>query len=117
MRRHLIGITIATILGVSGSASAQGHILIFNNNAPGVGFNDPTPAAPVGGNPGTTLGQQRINVFLRAASIWEAKLHPRKDIRVLADFRALAANVLGSAGAILIFRDFAGAELPTTWYP
>ena len=117
MRRHLIGLTIAALLGVSGSASAQGHIIIFNNTAPGVGFNDPTPAAPVGGNPGTTLGQQRINVFLRAASIWEAKLHPKQDIRVLADFRALGANILGSAGAIQIFANFAGAELPNTWYP
>ncbi len=117
MRRHIIGLAVAAILGVSGSASAQGHIIIFNNNAAGVGFNDPTPAAPVGGNPGTTLGQQRINVFLRAASIWEAKLHPRQDIRVLADFRALGPNVLGSAGAIQIFANFPGAELSTTWYP
>ena len=117
MRRHLIGLTIAALVGVSGSASAQGHIIIFNNNAPGVGFNDPTPAAPVGGNPGMTLGQQRINVFLRAASIWEGKLHPKQDIRVLADFRALGANVLGSAGAIQIFANSPGAELPNTWYP
>ena len=29
------------------------QIIIVNINAPGVGFNDPTPAAPVGGNAGT----------------------------------------------------------------
>ncbi len=117
MRRHLIGVIVLAVLGVSGSAAAQGHILIFNNNAPGVGFNDPTPAAPVGGNPGTTLGEQRANVFLRAAAIWEAKLHPKQDVRVVADFRALPANVLGSAGAIVVFANFSGAELPDTWYP
>jgi hypothetical protein len=117
MRRHLIGLTVAAVLGISGSASAQGHIIIFKNNAPGVGFNDPTPAAPVGGNPGTTLGEQRTNVFLRAAAIWEAKLHPKQDIRVLAAFSPLGTNVLGSAGAIQIFSNFQGAELPNTWYP
>jgi len=117
MRRHLIGLTVAAVLGISGSASAQGHIIIFNNNAAGVGFNDPTPAAPVGGNPGTTLGAQRTNVFLRAAAIWEAKLHPKQDIRVLAAFSPLGTNVLGSAGAIQIFSNFQGAELPNTWYP
>ena len=117
MRRHIIATALAVLFGVAGSASAQGHIIIFNNNAPGVGFNDPTPAAPVGGNPGTTLGQQRINVFLHAAAIWEAKLHPKNDILVLADFRALGPNVLGSAGAIVVVRDFPGAEIPGTWYP
>jgi hypothetical protein len=115
--RRLIATTLVILCAASGSAFAQGRILIFNNNAAGVGFNDPTAAAPVGGNTGTTLGQQRINVFLRAAEIWQAKLHPKNDILVLADFRALGPNVLGSAGAIQVWRDFAGAELPGTWYP
>ena len=116
MRRLIIATTLA-VLGVAGSASAQGRILIFNNNVPGVGFNDPTPAPPVGGNPGTTLGSQRQQVFLRAAAIWEAKLHPKNNIEVVARFTPLGPNVLGSAGAITVWRDFDGAELPTTWYP
>jgi hypothetical protein len=117
--RRLLSIAFAFLfwLGIAGTAAAQGHILIFNNNAPGVGFNDPTPAAPVGGNPGTTLGQQRQNVFLRAAAIWEAKLQPKVDINVVAQFTPLGANVLGSAGAIQVFANFPGAELPNTWYP
>jgi hypothetical protein len=117
--KRLFSIAFALLftLGVAGTASAQGHIIIFNNNAAGVGFNDPTPAAPVGGNPGTTLGQQRLNVFARAAQIWEAKLKPKNDILVLSSFAALGANVLGSAGAIQIFANFPGAELPNTWYP
>ena len=117
MRRHLIVTTLAILLATAGSASAQGHIQIFNNNLPGVGFNDTTPATPVGGNPGTTLGEQRARVFLRAAAIWEAKLHPRNNIDVVAQFTALGPNVLGSAGAIQVWRDFPGAELPGTWYP
>ena len=46
------------------------QIAIINNNAAGVGFNDPTPAAPIGGNPGTTVGEQRLNAFRHAAEIW-----------------------------------------------
>lgn len=117
MRRHPIVTTLAILLATAGSASAQGHIQIFNNNVAGVGFNDPTPATPIGGNPGTTLGEQRARVFLRAAAIWEAKLQPRNDIDVVAQFTALGPNVLGSAGAIQVWRDFPGAELPGTWYP
>ena len=37
------------------SAYAAATITIVNVNGPGVGFNDPTPATPVGGNPGTTV--------------------------------------------------------------
>jgi hypothetical protein len=107
---------LAFLLAAAGTASAQGHIVIFNNNAPNVGFNDPTPVAPVGGNPGTTLGQQRLNVFAHAAAIWEAKLHPTTDIVVLSSFANLGANVLGSAGTLFVFANFPGAELPGTWY-
>ena len=38
-------------------------ITIVNKDAAGQGLNDPTPATPVGGNPGTTIGQQRLNVL------------------------------------------------------
>src|SRR5690242_19174650 len=51
----------ALALGASAPARAAATIVIVNLNAPGEGFNDPTPAAPVGGNTGTTLGQQRLN--------------------------------------------------------
>jgi hypothetical protein len=117
--RRLLFVTFALLflLGTAGAASAQGHIIIFNNNAPNVGFNDPAPAAPVGGNTGTTRGQQRLNVFNRAAAIWEAKLLPKTDIHVLSDFAALGPNVLGSAGTLFVFANFPGAELLNTWYP
>ena len=101
---------------LAGAALAQGQILIINGDPPGQGFNDPTPADPVGGNPGTTLGEQRLNVFEAAATIWEETLKPRTDIRVLATFEQLAPGVLGSAGATFIHSDFPGAELPGTWY-
>ncbi len=101
---------------LAGSALAQGQIVIINGDPAGQGFNDPTPAVPVGGNTGMTLGEQRLQVFETAASIWEATLKPTTDIRVLATFEPLGTNVLGSAGTLFIYRDFPGAELPNTWY-
>jgi hypothetical protein len=106
----------ALLVLAAAPAFAQGQIIIINNNAPGVGFNDPTPAAPVGGNPGVTLGQQRLNVFNHAADIWESALQPKNDILVQAQFVPLGAGVLGSAGTTFVFRNFPGAEYPDTWY-
>ena len=48
--------------------------VIINKNAPGVGFNDPTPAVPIGGNTGTTVGQQRLIAFQFAANFWASRL-------------------------------------------
>lgn len=98
------------------SASAEGRIIVVNGNLPGIGFNDPTPAAPVGGNTGTTLGEQRMKVFQYAADVWTAVLNPKVDIYVWARFVPLGAGVLGSAGPISVSRGFAGAEYPSLWY-
>jgi hypothetical protein len=92
------------------------QIVIVNINAAGVGFNDPTPAAPVGGNSGTTLGQQRLIAFEHAASIWSARLDSNVPIRIRAQFTSLAAGVLGSAGPVSVVRDFPNAPLAGTWY-
>ena len=97
-------------------AHAAATITIVNLDGAGEGFNDPTPVAPVGGNPGTTLGQQRLNVFQYAANIWGSLLTSSVQIRVQAAFNPLAAGVLGSAGPTFIYRDFAGANFPATWY-
>ena len=43
------------VAGVSPVSAGGARITILNTNGPGVGFNDPTPATPVGGNTGTTL--------------------------------------------------------------
>lgn len=95
-------------------------ITIVNNDAAGVGFNDPTVVAPVGGNPGTTLGQQRLNAFQYAASLWGATLTSAVTIRVRAQWAALTCTatsaVLGSAGATEVFRDFSGVPVTAHWY-
>jgi hypothetical protein len=105
-------------IALSGSSASAGpaQIVIVNINAPGVGFNDPTPAAPVGGNTGTTLGQQRLIAFQHAAAIWGARLDSNVPIRIRAQFTPLGPGVLGSAGPVSVIRDFPGALLAGTWY-
>lgn len=105
------------------SIFAGATISIVNADGAGEGFNDPTPAAPVGGNPGTTLGQQRMIAFQHAADLWGAELDSNQTIFIQAAFNPLAPNVLGSAGATFVIRDFPGqnllhpgAEFPATWY-
>ena len=92
---------------------AAATITIVNGDPAGVGFNDATVVAPVGGNTGTTLGQQRLNAFQAAANKWGATLTAVPTIRVLATWEALTCTatsaVLGSAGATEVFRDFTGA--------
>lgn len=112
---------LALACGVTAGAQAAATLSIVNMNAPGVGFNDPTAVAPVGGNAGTTLGQQRLIAFQHAADIWGATLTSNVTIRVAASFVPLSCTansaVLGSAGANDIFSDFPGAPKAGTWYP
>ena len=108
-------------LGAAAPARAAATIVIVNQNGPGEGFNDATPVAPVGGNPGTTLGQQRLNAFQRAAEVWGATLTSTVPIRIGASFVPLACTatsaVLGSASADEIWSDFPNAPRAGTWYP
>ena len=102
------------------SAYAAATITIVNEDGPGEGFNDPTSAVPVGGNSGTTVGQQRLIAFQFAASIWGATLSDTVEIKIQSAFNPLpctaSSGVLGSAGLIQIVSDFPGAAFPRTWY-
>ena len=111
---------VALSLVASSSASGQSTIVILNNDAPGVGFNDPTAVTPVGGNGGTTRGQQRLNAAQFAANIWGATLNSGPTITIRASWEALACTadeaVLASAGALNLRSDFANATFSNTWY-
>ena len=118
----LVGLTFALALACVSSAFAAATIVVINNDGANEGFNDPTPAVPVGGNPETTLGAQRLFAFRFAADIWGAELDSNEIIYVVAAFNPLAPNVLGSAGAWDVFSDFPavglypGPEFAQTWY-
>ena len=100
MRRLLASLTALALL-VPALAFANSRIVIENDNAPGVGFNDSTPATPEGGNPGTTVGQQRLIAFQFAAAIWGATVKTAPPITIAASFTPLPCGgdgiVLGAA--------------------
>lgn len=111
---------IAAAAALTCLASQAATITIVSRDPAGVGFNDTTPVAPVGGNPGTTLGEQRYNVYRFVANIWEQNLTSAVPITVNAGWEALTCTatsaVLGSAGAWNIWHDFPGSR-PGQWYP
>jgi hypothetical protein len=121
LRLFLVACTLFGLGAVAAPAVEAAVITVINNDNPDEGFNDPTPVAPVGGNPGTTLGQQRFIAFQRAADIWAGLISSAVPIRVSAQFDPLPCNatgaILGAAGPITAFRDFTGALRPATWYP
>ena len=110
----------AVCLFAASSAYGQASVVIMNNDIAGVGFNDPTPVAPVGGNGGTTLGQQRFNAFQFAANIWGATLQSGPTITVRANWEGMACTVdrgtLGSAGAVDLRQNFTNAPFNNTWF-
>jgi PA domain len=119
IQRFLSSVGVAVLAGMAFATQAA-TISISSRDAAGVGFNDTTPVAPVGGNPGTTLGQQRFNVYRHVANIWEAAIQSPVTITVSAGWEALSCTAtgatLGSAGAWNIWHDFPGG-VPGTWYP
>lgn len=74
------------MLAMTATHASAANVVIVNLDQPGVGLNDNTVVAPVGGNNGTTLGQQRMNLVQRAASIWGARLVSSVPIRVDVQF-------------------------------
>ena len=119
--------TSVLLLALSAApAFAGATITIQNADGPNEGFNDPTPAAAVGGNPGTTIGAQRLIAFQFAANIWGAALDSNVPIVIRANFDPLFCDdvsaVLGSAGTAYIVSDFGGvppfpgAEFAHVWY-
>jgi hypothetical protein len=124
MRLPTISRTARTLIAAAAAltcvASQAATITIVSRDAPGTGFTDPTPVAPVGGNMGTTLGEQRMNVYRYVANIWEANLTSNVEIKVSAAWEALTCTAtsatLGSAGAWNIWHDFPNSR-PGQWYP
>jgi hypothetical protein len=117
---RLPALALAVLLAAPVAAGATTQILILNANAPGVGFNDPTPVDPLPTNPGTTVGEQRLIAFQYAADIWGSTLDSRVPVYIQATFEprpcTATSAVLGSAGATAVFSDFPGAIFPATWY-
>lgn len=105
-------LALTLLLCVSASAFGKGSVIVVIGDAPGTGFNDPTPASTVpavqrGNNPGATVGELRTNALREAARIWSERLDTKTDIIVRAFFvsRPCTATsaTLASAGATQIW--------------
>ncbi|MDX2418797.1 MAG: hypothetical protein QNK19_15160 [Xanthomonadales bacterium] len=97
--------------------------VIQNNDGVDEGFNDPLPPTnpnQKGNNPGTTLGEMRLNVFQAAAEVWGDILNSDITITVGGSFEEKFCSpnsaTLGSAGANGSGANFAGLE-PNIAYP
>lgn len=110
----------AALLALAAGSTSAATLVLNNVDAPGVGFNDPTPATPVGGNMGTTVGQQRLIAYSKALELWGKTLKSDARIVVRGSFARLnctaAGGTLAQAGAVQIFSDFPGAPLAGHWY-
>ena len=115
MNKTLLALTVAIGVAITGMASAA-EIIPVNFDGANEGYNDPTAAAPVAGNPGTTVGGQRQIVAQFGADLWGAILQSDVPIFVGAQFNPLAPNVLGSAGSTQAWYDHQNFPLQGTLY-
>src|SRR5688572_2051005 len=104
MNKPLLTLTVAIGVALAGMAQAA-DIIPVNFDGPDEGYNATTPRAPEGGNPGTTIGEQRRIVAQFGADLWGAILVSNVEVYVGAQFNPLAPNVLGSAGASSVWAD------------
>ena len=121
---HLLSVSVfALLIGIAAASTAfaSATITIQNNDPAGTGFNDPTPVSPVGGNSGTTLGEQRLIAFQFAAGIWGATLNSVPAITIRANWStsmpcSATAGTLASAGSVGVSNNFPNQPFADTWY-
>jgi hypothetical protein len=121
MKKSFKALCASAVLGMAASVAHAGDMVLINIDPPNVGFNDTTPATPVGGNPGTTVGEQRIIAYSRALQLWGSVLKSDVPISVLGSFAPLACTATGGtlaqAGAWNGEVSFTGAPVMNTIYP
>lgn len=119
MSKHLLALAVALAFAGSAHAGVSTVITPVNLDPAGSGLNDETPASPVGGNLGTTVGEQRRIAYQFAADIWEQVLVSNVEILVEASFQPLtctaSSGVLGSAGTKTVHANFTNS-VPELWY-
>jgi hypothetical protein len=115
------GAALALAAGMVATPAQAFTFAVTYNDAAGVGFNDNTARAPVGGNSGTTLGQQRRNALEYALARWGERLQSSVQVRVTADWIGFTSGdcnnfsgTLGQAGPTL---HTVGAGQANTLYP
>ena len=94
---------------------------IFNADFVGEGLNDITPASPVGGNPGNTIGGQRNYVVQQVLNEWGARIYSPVPIQVEVAFDPLTCTnsqaVLGAAGPTTVAKSYFDKGRTIAWSP
>src|SRR5947209_16812323 len=120
MKNSFKALCAGALRGGATLATQAAKMILVNTARAGVGFNDPTPATPVGGNAGTTVGQQRLVAYGRALQLWGSVLKSDVPITVLGSFSPLSctatAGTLAQSGAWNIEVNFPNAPMANTLY-
>ena len=91
------------------AALGGAEIRIVNANGSGEGLNDRTATVPVGGNPGVSIGEQRLIASQYAAALWSATLGNQVPISIHTEFTDLDCSggtaVLGATGPTALYDD------------
>lgn len=107
------------------SHAVAGPVLqaVYPEPAAGEGFFDETPAEPVPGNPGRTLGEQRRFVLEHVLDILSSYIDSDVTIRIRATFTDLGCDpeadtlVLARGGALYRAMNFANTRWRNTYFP
>lgn len=115
-----LDVTPAQMMDIGWGLGAS-NVNIVALDPPGLGFTDPTPFAGAPGNPATTLGEARVNLFNAVLGAWAGTLDSAVDIDVLVTWQPLfcqpgAGAVLGAASTTFVFRDHPAFPNPGVWY-
>jgi uncharacterized protein (TIGR03382 family) len=106
--RRLRALWVASLL-VSPLALGGAEIRILDGNKSGEGLNDRTAAEPLGGNPGRSVGEQRLMAAQYAAALWSATLGNQVSISIRTEFADLDCSggtaVLGASGPAALYED------------
>lgn len=117
--RLRVGYAPVLLLGLAALPAGAATLVINPTDSAGEGFYDTTPWTPTGGNPATTLGDARLNVFKRAAVMWGRRINSSVTITVNASFDPLdcsaTSGTLGHAGSPYMY--VALSATPKVLYP
>ncbi|MDB4975195.1 MAG: Protease-associated [Myxococcaceae bacterium] len=118
MRRAQTALVIAAVLSCASPVLAESTAVI---QTLGSGFLDATVVKPVGGNSGTTLGEQRQIALQKAADIWTQLLDSKVPIEIQAFFSEMGCTdhggpIAGASAASLFQLPGADGSASGPWY-
>jgi uncharacterized protein (TIGR03382 family) len=109
LSQRVLLITGLSLMTLSSSFAADLTIQSTRN----AGFDDPTPATPLGLNFGTTRGDQALIVFQAATAMWGAVLRSPIPIFIDSQFNSATTDshfICTPQGAVLAYTSPSGAE-------